>query len=24
MLQKIQDAFSDMTGMAALTTDKNG
>ncbi len=24
MLQKIQDAFSDMTGMAALTTDVNG
>lgn len=24
MLQNIQDAFSDMTGMAALTTDKNG
>ncbi len=23
-LQKIQDAFSDMSGMAALTTDKNG
>ncbi|MBQ3842708.1 MAG: PocR ligand-binding domain-containing protein [Ruminiclostridium sp.] len=24
MLQSIQDAFSDMTGMAALTADKNG
>ena len=24
MLQKFQDAFSDMTGMAALTTDKYG
>ncbi len=24
MLQKIQDAFSDMVGMAALTADKNG
>ena len=24
MLQKIQDGFSDMTGMAALTTDVNG
>ena len=24
MLQQIQDAFSDMTGMAALTADKNG
>ncbi|MBQ9483270.1 MAG: PocR ligand-binding domain-containing protein [Ruminiclostridium sp.] len=24
MLQRIQDAFSDMTGMAALTADKNG
>ena len=23
-LQRIQDAFSDMTGMAALTADKNG
>lgn len=23
-LQKIQDAFSDMTGMAALTTDRDG
>ncbi len=23
-LQRIQNAFSDMTGMAALTTDKNG
>ncbi len=23
-LQKIQDAFSDMSGMAALTTDRNG
>lgn len=24
ILQQIQDAFSDMTGMAALTTDSNG
>ncbi|MGN0691960.1 MAG: PocR ligand-binding domain-containing protein [Oscillospiraceae bacterium] len=24
ILQQIQDAFSDMTGMAALTADKNG
>ena len=24
MLQQIQDSFSDMTGMAALTADKNG
>lgn len=24
LLQKIQDAFSDMTGLAALTTDENG
>ena len=24
VLQEIQDAFSDMTGMAALTADKNG
>lgn len=24
ILQKVQDAFSDMTGMAALTTDENG
>lgn len=24
VLQQIQDAFSDMTGMAALTTDKDG
>lgn len=24
MLQQIQDAFSDMSGMAALTTDSNG
>ncbi len=24
MLQQIQDAFSDMTGMASLTTDNNG
>ncbi len=24
MLQRIQDAFSEMTGMAALTADKNG
>jgi signal transduction histidine kinase/DNA-binding response OmpR family regulator len=24
VLQKIQDAFSEMTGMAALTTDKDG
>ena len=24
MLQKIQDAFSEMTGMAALTTDADG
>lgn len=24
MLQRIQDAFSEMTGMAALTTDANG
>lgn len=24
MLQQIQDSFSDMTGMAALTTDKHG
>ncbi len=23
-LQRIQDAFSDMTGVAALTTDENG
>ena len=23
-LQQIQDAFSDMAGMAALTADKNG
>ena len=24
VLQKIQDAFSEMTGMAAITTDLNG
>lgn len=24
ILQKIQDAFSLMTGMASLTTDRNG
>lgn len=24
LLQKVQDAFSDMTGLAALTTDENG
>ena len=23
-LQELQDAFSDFTGMAAITTDKNG
>ena len=24
LLQKIQDSFSNMTGLAALTTDQNG